>query len=99
MGDTKRPYSKEDVEKLKGSVKIEHTLATRGAKQLRKMLKEDNYVNALGAVTGNQAIQQVKAGLKAIYCSGWQVAADGNLDGTMYPDQSLYSARSVPLPL
>jgi len=97
MEDTKRPYSKEDVERLKGSVKIEHTLATRGAKQLRKMLKEENYVNALGAVTGNQAIQQVKAGLKAIYCSGWQVAADGNLDGTMYPDQSLYSARSVPL--
>jgi isocitrate lyase len=97
MEDVKRPYSKEDVERLKGSVKIEHTLATRGAKQLRKMLKEDNYVNALGAVTGNQAIQQVKAGLKAIYCSGWQVAADGNLDGTMYPDQSLYSARSVPL--
>jgi len=97
MEDAKRPYSKKDVEKLKGSVKIEHTLATRGAKQLRKMLKEENYVNALGAVTGNQAIQQVKAGLKAIYCSGWQVAADGNLDGNMYPDQSLYSARSVPL--
>jgi len=97
MEDIKRPYSKKDVEKLKGSVKIEHTLATRGAKQLRKMLKEENYVNALGAVTGNQAIQQVKAGLKAIYCSGWQVAADGNLDGNMYPDQSLYSARSVPL--
>jgi len=97
MEDAKRPYSKKDVEKLRGSVKIEHTLATRGAKQLRKMLKEENYVNALGAVTGNQAIQQVKAGLKAIYCSGWQVAADGNLDGNMYPDQSLYSARSVPL--
>ena len=97
MEDTKRPYSKEDVEKLRGSVKVEHTLATRGAKRLRKMLEEESYVNALGAVTGNQAMQQVKAGLKAIYCSGWQVAADGNLDGTMYPDQSLYSARSVPL--
>jgi len=97
MEDAKRPYSKEDVEKLRGSVKVEHTLATRGAKRLRKMLEEDSYVNALGAVTGNQAMQQVKAGLKAIYCSGWQVAADGNLDGTMYPDQSLYSARSVPL--
>jgi len=97
MEDAKRPYSKEDVKKLRGSVKIEHTLAKRGAKRLRKMLKEKNYVNALGAVTGNQAIQQVKAGLEAIYCSGWQVAADGNLDGTMYPDQSLYSARSVPL--
>jgi len=97
MEDAKRNYSKEDVEKLRGSVKIDHTLATRGATRLREMLKSESYVNALGAVTGNQAIQQVKAGLKAIYCSGWQVAADGNLDGTMYPDQSLYSARSVPL--
>lgn len=97
MDDIKRPYTKEDVDKIKGSVKIEHTLATRGATRLRKMLKEEDYVNALGAITGNQAIQQVKAGLKAIYCSGWQVAADGNLDGSMYPDQSLYSARSVPL--
>ena len=95
--EIKRPYSQKDVEKLKGSVKVEHTLATRGAKRLREMLNSENYINALGAVTGNQAIQQVKAGLKAIYCSGWQVAADGNLDGTMYPDQSLYSARSVPL--
>ena len=97
MEDVKRTYSKEEVKKLKGSVSIEHTLAKRGATRLREMLKSESYVNALGAVTGNQAIQQVKAGLKAIYCSGWQVAADGNLDGTMYPDQSLYSARSVPL--
>jgi len=97
MEDVKRPYSKEDVERLKGSVSIDHTLAKRGSTRLREMLKSEDYINALGAVTGNQAIQQVKAGLKAIYCSGWQVAADGNLDGAMYPDQSLYSARSVPL--
>ena len=97
MTDIKRPYTEEEVKKLRGSVKIEYTLATRGAEKLREMLESENYINALGAVTGNQAMQQVKAGLKAIYCSGWQVAADGNLDGTMYPDQSLYSARSVPL--
>jgi isocitrate lyase len=97
MTDIKRPYTEEDVKKLRGSVKIEYTLATRGAEKLRELLKSEDYINALGAVTGNQAMQQVKAGLKAIYCSGWQVAADGNLDGTMYPDQSLYSARSVPL--
>ena len=97
MTDIKRTYTEEDVKKLRGSVKIEYTLATRGAEKLRSMLNSEDYINALGAVTGNQAMQQVKAGLKAIYCSGWQVAADGNLDGTMYPDQSLYSARSVPL--
>ena len=97
MEDAKRTYTKEDVERLKGSVSIGHTLAKRGSTRLREMLKSEDYINALGAVTGNQAIQQVKAGLKAIYCSGWQVAADGNLDGAMYPDQSLYSARSVPL--
>ena len=97
MEDAKRTYTKEDVERLKGSVSIDHTLAKRGSIRLREMLKSEDYINALGAVTGNQAIQQVKAGLKAIYCSGWQVAADGNLDGAMYPDQSLYSARSVPL--
>jgi isocitrate lyase len=97
MEDAKRTYTKEDVERLKGSVSIDHTLAKRGSTRLREMLKSEDYINALGAVTGNQAIQQVKAGLKAIYCSGWQVAADGNLDGAMYPDQSLYSARSVPL--
>ena len=93
----KRDYSEEDVQKLRGSVEIEHTLASRGARRLRELLASSDYINALGAVTGNQAVQQVKAGLKAIYCSGWQVAADGNLDGNMYPDQSLYSARSVPL--
>jgi isocitrate lyase len=95
--EIKRPYTDEDVKKLRGSVRVEHTLARNGAEKLRKLLNEEKYINALGAVTGNQAIQQVRAGLKAIYCSGWQVAADGNLDGTMYPDQSLYSARSVPL--
>jgi len=97
MTGIKRPYSEADVKNLRGSVKIEHTLARRGAERLRELLDSEDYVNALGAVTGNQAMQQVRAGLKAIYCSGWQVAADGNLDGTMYPDQSLYSARSVPL--
>ena len=95
--EIKRPYTDEDVKKLRGSVRVEHTLARNGAEKLRKLLGEEKYVNALGAVTGNQAVQQVRGGLKAIYCSGWQVAADGNLDGTMYPDQSLYSARSVPL--
>ncbi len=95
--DILRPYSKEDVEKLRGTLKVEYTIAKHGAERLRKLLEDEKYINALGAVTGNQALQQVKAGLKAIYCSGWQVAADGNLDGTMYPDQSLYSARSVPL--
>jgi isocitrate lyase len=97
MTGIKRPYSEADVKNLRGSVKVEHTLARRGAERLRELLESEDYVNALGAVTGNQAMQQVRAGLKAIYCSGWQVAADGNLDGTMYPDQSLYSARSVPL--
>ena len=95
--DILRPYSKEDVKKLRGTLKVEYTIAKHGAERLRKLLEDEKYINALGAVTGNQAVQQVKAGLKAIYCSGWQVAADGNLDGTMYPDQSLYSARSVPL--
>ena len=95
--EIKRPYTDEDVKKLRGSVRVEHTLARNGAEKLRKLLGEEKYINALGAVTGNQAVQQVRGGLKAIYCSGWQVAADGNLDGTMYPDQSLYSARSVPL--
>ena len=80
MTDIKRPYTEEDVKKLRGSVKIEYTLATKGAEKLRDLLKSEDYINALGAVTGNQAMQQVKAGLKAIYCSGWQVAADGNLD-------------------
>lgn len=91
-----RPYSYEDVKRLRGSKQIAHTLATDGAKKLWKLLTEDDYVAALGALTGNQAIQQVKAGLKAIYLSGWQVAADANLAGEMYPDQSLYPANSVP---
>lgn len=91
-----RPYTAEDVIKLRGSIDIEHTLARRGAEKLWKLLNEEDYINALGALTGNQAVQQVKAGLKAIYLSGWQVAADANLAGQMYPDQSLYPANSVP---
>ncbi|WP_160724264.1 isocitrate lyase [Bacillus sp. USDA818B3_A] len=91
-----RPYTAGDVIKLRGSVDIEHTLARKGAEKLWKLLNEEDYVNALGALTGNQAVQQVKAGLKAIYLSGWQVAADANLSGHMYPDQSLYPANSVP---
>ncbi|MGC4379056.1 isocitrate lyase [Fictibacillus sp. Mic-4] len=91
-----RPYSPEDVLRLRGSIQIEHTLARMGAERLWKLLHEEDYVHALGALTGNQAVQQVKAGLKAIYLSGWQVAADANLAGHMYPDQSLYPANSVP---
>src|SRR6202453_3493252 len=91
-----RPYSQADVEKLRGSVPIEHTLAKLGAERLWKLLHEEQFVRALGATTGNQAVQQVKAGLKAIYVSGWQVAADANNAGQMYPDQSLYPADSVP---
>lgn len=91
-----RPYTAEDVIKLRGSIDIEHTLARRGAEKLWKQMNEEDYINALGALTGNQAVQQVKAGLKAIYLSGWQVAADANLSGHMYPDQSLYPANSVP---
>ena len=91
-----RPYSAEDVARLRGSVKIEYTLARMGAERLWGLMREEPYVNALGALTGNQAVQQVKAGLKAIYVSGWQVAADANLAGHMYPDQSLYPANSVP---
>ncbi|MCM3118552.1 isocitrate lyase [Neobacillus sp. MER 74] len=91
-----RPYTAEDVIKLRGSIDIEHTLARKGSEKLWKLLNEEDYVNALGALTGNQAVQQVKAGLKAIYLSGWQVAADANLSGHMYPDQSLYPANSVP---
>lgn len=92
----KRTYSAEDVLKLRGSLDIEYTLARHGAEKLWKLLQEEDYVHALGALTGNQAVQQVKAGLKAIYLSGWQVAADANLSGHMYPDQSLYPANSVP---
>jgi isocitrate lyase len=91
-----RPYSKADVERLRGSVHIEHTLAKLGAKRLWELLHSEPYINALGAMSGNQAVQQVRAGLKAIYLSGWQVAADANLAGQMYPDQSLYPANSVP---
>lgn len=91
-----RPYSPEDVIRLRGSVQIEHTLARKGAERLWDLLHTEDYINALGALTGNQAVQQVKAGLKAIYLSGWQVAADANLSGQMYPDQSLYPANSVP---
>ena len=91
-----RSYGAEDVLRLSGSVEIRHTLAERGAQRLWELLHSEDYVSALGALTGNQAIQQVKAGLKAIYLSGWQVAADANLSGHMYPDQSLYPATSVP---
>ncbi|HMT37719.1 MAG: isocitrate lyase [Xanthomonadales bacterium] len=91
-----RTYSAEDVVRLRGTVHIEHSLARLGAEKLWKSLHKEDFVNALGAMTGNQAMQQVKAGLKAIYLSGWQVAADANLAGEMYPDQSLYPANSVP---
>ena len=91
-----RPYSEKDVAQLAGSVQIEHTLARLGAERLWELLRSDDYVPALGAVTGNQAIQQVKAGLNAIYVSGWQVAADANDAGQMYPDLNLYPADSVP---
>ena len=91
-----RPYTAEEVIKLSGSVKIEHSLARLGANRFWELLKNENYVAALGALTGNQAIQQVQAGLKAIYLSGWQVAADANLAGQMYSDQSLYPIDSVP---
>ena len=92
-----RHYTAEDVVKLRGSVQIEHTLARRGADKLWHLLNTEPFVNTLGALTGNQAMQQVKAGLKAIYLSGWQVAGDANLAGEMYPDQSLYPANSVPM--
>ena len=91
-----RTYSAEDVVRLRGTVQVEHSLARLGAEKLWKSLHREDFVNALGALTGNQAMQQVKAGLKAIYLSGWQVAADANLAGEMYPDQSLYPANSVP---
>jgi isocitrate lyase len=92
----KRPYRAEDVERLRGTVQVEHTLARLGAERLWNLLRSEPYVAALGAMSGNQAIQQVAAGLQAIYVSGWQVAADANLSGQMYPDQSLYPADSVP---
>ncbi len=93
---TERTYSAADVIRLRGSVTEEHTLARMGAERLWSLLNGDDYVNALGALTGNQAVQQVKAGLKAIYLSGWQVAADANVAGQTYPDQSLYPVNSVP---
>jgi len=92
-----RAYSAEDVVRLRGTVPVEHSLAKIGAEKLWRYLHTEDFVNALGALTGNQAMQQVKAGLKAIYLSGWQVAADANVAGEMYPDQSLYPANSVPM--
>ncbi|MGH3021686.1 MAG: isocitrate lyase [Gaiellaceae bacterium] len=91
-----RPYTEEDVERLRGSVQVEHTLARLGAERLWELLREEPYVAALGALTGGQAVQMVKAGLKAIYLSGWQVAADANLAGQTFPDQSLYPSNSAP---
>jgi len=92
----RRPYTKDDVARLRGSVMIRYTLAELGAARLRELFATRDYVPALGALTGNQAVQQVRAGLEAIYLSGWQVAADANLSGQTYPDQSLYPANSVP---
>ena len=94
--NVKRDYNAEDVVRLRGSVQEEYTLARRGAEKLWKLVNEEDYVNCMGAITGGQAMQQVKAGIKAIYLSGWQVAADGNTSETMYPDQSLYAYNSVP---
>jgi isocitrate lyase len=94
--NVERPYGAEEVERLRGSVRVEHTLARRGAERLRKLLANEPFVAALGALSGGQAVQQVKAGMRAIYVSGWQVAADANLAGQTYPDQSLYPANSVP---
>ncbi len=91
-----RCYTQKDVEKLRGSVRISYTLAEMGAKRLWELLHTEDFINALGALTGNQAVQMVRAGLKAIYLSGWQVAADANSAGQMYPDQSLYPVDSVP---
>ena len=91
-----RPYTQEEVERLRPSVKVQHTLATLGAERLWELLQGEGYVQSLGALTGNQAVQQVQAGLKAIYVSGWQVAADANGASHMYPDQSLYPSNSVP---
>src|SRR6266568_2562077 len=92
----KRGYSAAEVVKLRGSLQVEHTLAKRGAEKLWNLINAEAFVPTLGALTGNQAMQQVKAGLKAIYLSGWQVAGDANSNGEMYPDQSLYSVDSVP---
>src|SRR5687768_13352299 len=92
----RRDYAAEDVIRLRGSLRIEHSLARHGAEKLWRLLAEEDYIAALGALTGGQAVQMAKAGLKAIYLSGWQVAADGNLAADVYPDQSLYPANSVP---
>ncbi len=94
--NVRRDYTAEDVVRLRGSLRIEHTLAKNGAEKLWKLVNEEDYINCLGALTGGQAVQQVKAGIKAIYLSGWQVAADANTSETMYPDQSLYAYDSVP---
>ena len=94
--NVKRDYSAEDVVKLSGSVNIEHSLAKQGSEKLWDYINSHDFINALGALTGNQALQQVKAGLKAIYLSGWQVAGDANTGMQMYPDQSLYPVDSVP---
>src|SRR5690349_21270970 len=94
--ELERPYAPEEVERLRGTVRIEYTLARLGAERLRRLIDEEPYVAALGAMTGGQAVQMVKAGLRAIYLSGWQVAADANLAGETYPDQSLYPANSAP---
>src|ERR1700761_3277646 len=91
-----RPYGAADVVRLRGSVPLEHSLARQGAERLWALLHTEDYVNALGALTGGQAVEMVKAGLNAIYLSGWQVAADANLSEQVYPDQSLYAANSVP---
>src|SRR4051812_40771302 len=92
----KRSYTAQDVVRLRGTVQERHTLAERGAQRLWELLRQEDYINALGALSGGQAVQMVKAGLKAIYMSGWQVAADSNLSGHTYPDQSLYPSNSVP---
>src|SRR5262245_63488607 len=91
-----RPYSQADVQRLRGSVRVEHSLARLGAGRLWELLHTRDYVHSLGALSGNQAVQMVKAGLEAIYISGWQVAADANSSSMTYPDQSLYPADSVP---
>src|SRR5712671_6299640 len=96
LSAVRRDYGSADVERLAGSFRIRHTLAEMGAVRLRHLLNTEPFVPTLGALTGNQAVQQVKAGLKAIYLSGWQVAADANTAGQMYPDQSLYPVDSVP---
>ncbi|MGC1406908.1 MAG: isocitrate lyase, partial [Candidatus Dormiibacterota bacterium] len=95
--DISRPYTAEEVVRLRGSIRVEHTVARRGAERLYELLTNSGYVAALGALTGQQAVQMVKAGLKAIYLSGWQVAADANLSGETYPDQSLYPVNSAPV--